>query len=65
MSKVLTQKANWPDAVDYVLRNDGATIRSVQTGSQYSSVNGLLVSADSFEMAEIDESVLEQEWILE
>jgi len=65
MSKVLTQKAKWPDAVDYVLRNDGATIRSVQTGSQYSSVNGLLVSADSFEMAEIDESVLEQEWILE
>lgn len=65
MSDVLTQKTRWPDAVDYVLHNDGATIRSVQTGSQYSSVNGLLVSADSFEMAEIDESVLEQDWILE
>lgn len=60
-----TQQANWPDAIDYVLANDGSTIISVQTGDRLSSVNGLLVHADTFELADINESVLQQEWILE
>lgn len=59
------QKTNWPDAVEYVLANDGSTIKSVQTGKRYSSVNGMLVNVDNFELADIDESVLKQEWILE